>query len=684
MGFTINVDTGGTFTDGYFTGNNENKFAKVLTTHHDLTESLLSCITEGAKLFGCTLNEMLSQTDIIRYSTTIGTNTVITKSGPKVGLILTKGFEKSLYQSQDLNADTLTDTLLNKDHVIGVKESIDHTGRITKNIDLNECRQAVEELADVGARIVVSFRNSYFKPVHEHKIAALVAEEFPKHYLGHVPVLLASQLAAIREDFVKTNTAVVNAYLHRDMVKHLYKAEDELHKAGYNKPLMIVNGHGGLSRVAKTSAIQTFSSGPAAGVFGGLSVAKLYGVKEAVVSDMGGTSFDIGRISNGSSRPTSEVTISGLPVRLRMIPVRSIGAGGSSIAEIDDKMKSALKVGPRSAGSIPGPACFDLGGYEPTVTDADLVLGYIDPKYFLGGRMKLDRNKAALAIKEHIALPLNLDVIEAAALIKRTVDATMATALSNEVGREQKIAQPTILVYGGAGPTHCCGFLKPIKDPMIVTFPFSSVFCAFGASTMTVTHYYEVKYNAELQENKINIHQFNIALQNLKTKAITDMTGEGVSLKNIQFDVEVQIFSEESNRSVSFLSPVFFVRNRKEIRLVCKAAQSAFRQIGTKDGALWIENITLKATASNTDQIQRSYQKSGKDPRLALKGRRDSYSNDGLRKTAVYENRRLQPGNILKGPALVEGEDMTLVLEEGFNYEVDEFRNGIIKRSFGD
>jgi N-methylhydantoinase A/acetophenone carboxylase len=347
-------------------------------------------------------------------------------------------------------------------------------------------------------------------------------------------------------------------------------------------------------------------------------------------------------------------------------------------------MKSALKVGPRSAGSIPGPACFDLGGYEPTVTDADLVLGYIDPKYFLGGRMKLDRNKAALAIKEHIALPLNLDVIEAAALIKRTVDATMATALSNEVGREQKIAQPTILVYGGAGPTHCCGFLKPIKDPMIVTFPFSSVFCAFGASTMTVTHYYEVKYNAELQENKINIHQFNIALQNLKTKAITDMTGEGVSLKNIQFDVEVQIFSEESNRSVSFLSPVFFVRNRKEIRLVCKAAQSAFRQIGTKDGALWIENITLKATASNTDQIQRSYQKSGKDPRLALKGRRDSYSNDGLRKTAVYENRRLQPGNILKGPALVEGEDMTLVLEEGFNYEVDEFRNGIIKRSFGD
>ena len=386
MGFTIDIDTGGTFTDGFFVKGNEVRTVKVSTTPHDLTICLLACLKDGALQFGVDLHRMLIETDIIRYSNTIGTNTIIQKNGAKLGLLVTSGYEDTLYQKTRVSfEEDETGTFIAREMISGLEEAINERGQVTKPVRPDEVTEKVQFLIDHGARaIVVSLKNSWINPVHEKEVKKIIKKEYPNFYLGTATVFLSSEVIDRPNDTLRTNSALVNAYIHSMLVRYLYKAEEDLRKNLFAKPLMIVHSNGGVARVAKTKAIHTYNSGPVAGLMGAAFLGKLYGYPNLITTDMGGTSFDIGIILNGQYSFNMTPRVGGIPVNLPMIEIGTLGIGGGSIAHIDPKTKE-LRVGPESAGALPGPAAFDLGGREATVTDANILLGFIDPDFFLGG-----------------------------------------------------------------------------------------------------------------------------------------------------------------------------------------------------------------------------------------------------------------------------------------------------------
>ncbi|QIB66060.1 hydantoinase/oxoprolinase family protein [Kineobactrum salinum] len=379
MGYTIDIDTGGTFTDGFFVGNGDVRTVKVPTTPHDLTVCFLDCIAAGASAFGVATEEILSTTDIIRFSNTIGTNTIIQRDGTKVGLIVSGGME-SLAPTRDEESKA---PLVAADMVLALDEETTADGSVIREPEEQAILQAAQTLIDRGARcLVVAFGNSEHNPVNEHAVRRIIKREYPRDYLGSVSVFLASDISARSGLQQRLNSAVLNAYIHAKLARLLYKAGEDLRQRQYRNTLFIGHNNGAVARVAKTRAINTYNSGPAAGLLGAREIGALYGADQLISTDMGGTSFDIGYVSNGQASYALEPDVEGFACNLPMMSIMALGTGGGSIAHLNN---GELGVGPQSAGALPGPACFDLGGTQPTVTDANLVLGLLDPDYFLGG-----------------------------------------------------------------------------------------------------------------------------------------------------------------------------------------------------------------------------------------------------------------------------------------------------------
>jgi len=431
MAITVDIDTGGTFTDGFFSHGDSFRMVKVETTPHDLTVCFLNCVEEGAKALGFpSLQEMLEEAKTVKFSTTIATNAMIQRSGPKLGLMVSRGHQDDLY-AEGGEAPRLLRELLPPGLVVGIRGGLDAEGEVLEP-EVDEVREAVRTLLTRGARaIVVCLRGAFRHPWPEQRLKEIVTTDYPRHYLGAVPLFLSSEICGRDGDHVRLNTTVLNAYLRRELARYLYKAEDELRQGRLRRPLLVVHSTGGAARVAKTSALQTYNSGPAAGLLGARSVGRLYGMEDIVTADMGGTSTDIGIIAGGRCRWRTDPEVCGIPVGIPMIEILAIGGGGGSIARPGDG--GDVEVGPESAGALPGPACYGLGGSEPTVTDADLVLGFINPERFLGGRRKLDRQRAAEAIEEKVAGPLGVSVAEAASMIRRKVDAMVAEAIEENL-----------------------------------------------------------------------------------------------------------------------------------------------------------------------------------------------------------------------------------------------------------
>ena len=689
VSFIIGIDTGGTFTDGYFIRDREARKAKVLTTPHDLTTCFLDCLREGAKLFSIPLEKLLRDTESIRYSTTIATNTVITKTGSKLGVIVTRGYENTLYRDPASPDPSPLDTFVKPSLVAPVNERIGDGGQEEQELDEEEALKAAERLIDAGARIVVALKNSDRNPAHELKIRQIIRDEYPRQYLGAVEVLLSHEAAATRNDFIRTNTAILNAYLHRNLAHYLYKAEDDLRASGYRWPLLVVSSHGGLSRVSKTKALQTYGSGPVAGILGALAVAHYYGYEDLVLTDMGGTSFDIGLIENGRIERAGQPRIEGIPIHLNSLAIESMGIGGGSIAEVDGNGR--LKVGPRSAGALPGPACYDLGGGEPTVTDADVVLGYIDPNYFLGGRMKLNKERAYSAIEDRIARPLGLDVTEAAQAVRKVADAHMGQAVYKETALKGYDPKSLLLVaYGGAGPTHCCSFSQHLGIKRILTLPFSPVFCAFGGASMDILHTYEkgkriVMSSPHGREYLKDCGEFNAVVEELRDRALRDMRGEGFGAEKVSFNLELDMKWGTQLNTTRMASPRLLLGDEDDVVEICKAFEEFYVRLYSRaaaypEGGIEIESFLLQALLPTVKPQLPKYDLDGRDPIKALKGKREVSWEEGLRSTLVYERGLLRPGNEIQGPALIEAEDTTLVLPEDYRLKVDQHLSCVLER----
>ena len=570
---------------------------------------------------------------------------------------------------------------------------------MVRPLEVAQALQAIEDLIDRGARtIVVSLQNSSYHPVHERAIKDAFELEYQPHYLGIVPLILSTDLSRRREyqphylgivplilstdlsrrrdDFKRTATTIINAYLHRDMVKYLYRGDEELRRAWYDRPLLITHSSGGTARVAKTTALNTYNSGPAAGMLGSARIAGLYGLSDLISTDMGGTSMDIGFIVDGAYDYEIEPTIEGIPVYLPMIEVDTIGAGGGSIAWVDSSTGS-VEVGPQSAGAQPGPAAFDLGGTDPTVTDADIVLGYVDPDNFLGGAMKLDREKAVRAIADRIAGPLSISVEEAALRIKQKVDENIGARIAAEVAsRGREAGDFTLLAYGGAGATHCCGYAAALGVGRIITFPYSAVFSAFGSSTADVVHYYTHTEPMAARSKEGGVHaaqtaRFNEIVENLRARALHDIRGEGFAADEVTLELDL-IAGGPDDAARLVHSPLLDFAGEAELRAVCDACLPGADEV-------IFDTFMLRARGAVPHWEIPSSEPVGQDPSAAFKAERPVYWPGGLQDTKVYDYVRLQSGNVVQGPAVIDSDSTTYVIPEGARLTVDRYRNGIIE-----
>ncbi len=680
MKFSINIDTGGTFTDGFFTGDGQMRKVKVDTTPHDLTICFRDCIEQGAKRFGLTSSEMLKNVETVRFSSTIGSNIMIEKSGAKVGLIVSKGFEKSVYIEGE-EENPLFDFILSPAMVRGIDEGVDWNGDIIKSPAEEEVRTFVKQLLQRGARvIVVSLLRANINDANELKVRDIVTAAYPSHFLGAVPILLSTEVSASRSDSLRTNTAVVNAYLHRDMVRFLYKADEYLRKSGYRKPMLVVHSGGGTARAAKTVAVETWGAGPAGGLAGAASVSGLYGIKNAVSVDIGGTSTDIGLVVNGRYSFNYQPKIEGIRLSLPIIELVSIEGGGGSIVT-PNSGNGTVRVGPESAGALPGPVAYDLGGTEPTVSDACIVLGYINPDYFLGGRKKLNREKARQVIQEKVAEPLGLEVEQAAHLIVKEMTSVAADAIMNIIsGAGLQPEECTMLAIGGGGGTFCHAIARQLGIARVRFSPLSPVFSAYGLSTMDVVHRYESSKTLILKSGVSDylsrLNDFNTVVLDLKDSAVRDMRGEGFDPDSITFSLELETPGPDGFRLLP--SPRVLLETVEDVKVICDAYISQFAPAQDED--VVIQLLRLNASAPVSHYPFSPHSESGENPEKAFKDRRKIYWEDGFIETDIYENKRLLSGNVVCGPAIIEAEDTTMLVPPWQKYTVDKFLNGILER----
>jgi N-methylhydantoinase A len=669
MGYTIDIDTGGTFTDGFFVRDGRVETVKVPTTPHDLTVCFLECVKAGALRFGVSVEDMLYETEIIRFSNTIGTNTIIQRDGSKVGLLVTLGREGLAPTGGDGKAP-----LVYSDMVVGIKEAVSNRGEVLQEPDEAEVMGAAQLLIDRGARcLVVAFAHSEFNPANERMVRRVVKREYSRDFLGSVPVFLSSDISRRSGERERINAAVLNAYIHAKLVRLLYKAGEELRQRLYQRSLFIVHNNGAVARVAKTRAINTYNSGPAAGLLGARLIGRLYGVEDLISADMGGTSFDLGYVKGGQASYTVKPDVEGFPVNVPMLAIRAIGAGGGSIASVKE---GVLSVGPQSAGALPGPVCFDLGGVEPTVTDADVVLGILDPDYFLGGSFKLNRSKAVSAIEEKVAKPLGVSVEEAALAIKSKVDENMGREIvkfREEAGTD---GEPLLVVCGGAGPAHCCHIARIAGLKKIVITPFSAVFSAFSSSSMDVGHLYYRRVDIPF-DGTVDLGVLAEPVASMRGEAERDMRGEGFSLEEVSFGLELFVRGKDAENEVKIGAEVDFFRDKAKAGEVMDQARST---LGSSDAILSTVGLWAQAPMPHYEIKSMPPAEWGID--AARKGSRRMYlDSGGAQEVPVYERSKLMNGHQLKGPAVVESEQTTLLIPLGWRFRVDEYDNAIIEEA---
>ncbi|MFH1112507.1 MAG: hydantoinase/oxoprolinase family protein [Pseudomonadota bacterium] len=710
MAAHIDIDTGGTFTDVVVAMDGRLVYAKSPTTPHRLAEGCMNGLETAARDLGMSVEELLRNTEGFIFSTTFATNALIQRVGPRLGLITTEGFEDLVVIGKGSTwADKMTvkemrniarvekpKQLIGRAMTVGVKERIDSRGEVVRPIDEHDVRKKVGILLDKGAEgFVVSLLYSYLNPEHEQRIKKLIQEEFQGYCLGSAfPIVLSSEVCPKRGEYTRTTTTVLNAYLQKPIQWGMMDLAGNVRRNGYKKSLLAIHCTGGMAPVYRSTPLQTYSAGPIAGLMAGSHLGKLLGFDHVVVGDMGGTSFDLSLVIQGNPRfYENKPVIEDWWVDMTMLWLRSIGAGGGSIAWINETLNNRLEVGPRSAGASPGPVAYDKGGVEPTVTDADIVLGYINPDYFFGGKMKLNKDLAWNALKTRIADPLGIDPVEAARRIKMVADANMGDTIVKETYlRGFDPREFVLFAAGAAGPTHCCGFGFYGKLDRIAIFPFSPVFCALGSGGMDIIHIYERSRSLTLLKPAAggyfeDYDEYNSVVRDLRKKALTDVRLEGFDSDEVMFRLELEMKFGGQVHTLRIVSPRLQLSEEADVRAICDQFIRNFSEVYDKmalypEGGIETQHFILHTILPRRKIDLPTYPFAGETvSKQAIKGKRDSYWEEynGFRPTTVIDQTGLAHGNILEGPAIIESKNTTLVLPPGARMKIDKYLNTIIE-----
>lgn len=643
MGYMISIDNGGTFTDICVVGEQSVSFGKTPTTPYDLAE----CFREVLKVAATTatgsddIAGLLAETELLRYSSTIGTNAIVEKKGPRLGLVVSSAGAAESMAGTPEEADLWSALVGDRVHVLQVPSDDDAFEAAVV--------AAVNQLIGLGSTRVVMSLDAAAGAATEQRAKRVILRRFPRHLLGAVPVLFSRDLTSDADDHRRTWTALLNSYLHPEVERFFWNTEQILRQAHSKRPMLIFHNDGNSGRVAKTVAVKTYSSGPRGGLEGLRALADHYGWRRLVGMDVGGTTTDIGVVADSSIVTHRFGEIAGVDVSLPIARVESTGVGGSSVFGVRDGI---LQAGPRSVGAFPGPACFGRGGKDATITDAYLAMGVFDGATFLGGRLALDVERARAAVQQNVAEPLGLDVDSALLAMQETFERQLAATIP--AAEDQ--ADVVLVAFGGAGPMSACASAGHAGIPTVVVPRLAAVFSAFGVAFSDIGYDYEATVEplqAPLAEER---------LADLCDAAERDMFAEGYSLANCSSEYSLELPDAAGEPAVVQLT------DGKVPATVINGHASASARLKV---TLPIRHPELEPNAAPPGVAATP---SGKRPILVAPG--------SMSDVPVYDLESLNIGATGEGPAIIEGQNFTCRVIDGWSFQVDSNRN-IVMRDLG-
>lgn len=692
MQYFCGIDTGGTFTDCVVM-NEQGRItiAKSPSTPNDFAEGFFNALEVAAEKIHLTLPQLMQNTRLLLHGTTVGTNAIVQLKGVKTGLITTRGhgdaliIMRSVGRSAGLPIEKLLHVsrhqkpapIIPRSLIQEVSERMDWKGEVFLPLNEDEARVAIHTLlAQQVEAIAISFLWGFVNPTHELAVKRMVQELAPGMF-----VTCAHELIAKPGEYERTAATAINCFIGPGSSGYIQRVQERAQQLGYQYPLLIMQASGGVATAQEAAhkPLFTIGSGPVGGVIGSKFLAETLGHNNVIASDVGGTSFDVGIISGGIPLTSSETIIHQYVFFMPQLDIQSIGSGGGSIIWIDELSKT-MKVGPQSAGADPGPACYNRGGEEPTITDANVILGYVNPDNFLGGKYKLDR-KSALRAMQKIADQLQMDVVEAASGAVQIVEFHMADLMRQmTVQRGLDPRDFVVYAYGGGGPVHAASYSRELGCKTIV-IPLGSVastWSALGIQSADLLHVYE---KAELLIAPFDADRINTIFADLEEKGRAQLREDGIADPDIRFLRTVDMKFRLQIHRVEVPVPGGVLTPRDTAQLMQDFADkydalygkgSAFKDAGMEIGVLRVSAIG----AMTRPTLSRQERQSGE---LAV-GQREVYWRELKRfgATPIYDGSVLASRQPIIGPAIVEMPETTIVLHPESSGQLDEYGNFII------
>ncbi len=686
MGYKVGIDVGGTFTDFLLVDDKGNaEIYKVASTPVDPSLATINGLIEMARAKQLELKDFLPQVDIIVHGTTITTNAILTGKYAKTGFITTKGFRDLLnnrrgkkrqqYEAKEAPPPPLVPRPL----IRVIEERIDCEGNELIPLKEEDVYSAIEifKREQVEA-IAVSFLFSFFNPSHEKRVSQILEKALPEVYIS----LSCEVLPQVRV-YERSSTTVLNACVGPSLKAYIESLLERLKRDNFAGALLIMQSNGGVMspEVALRFASNTLLSGPAGGPKAGIFYGGIHGLSNIITVDMGGTSFDACLIRDGAPRVTTEVEVSEYRIASQSLAINTIGAGGGSIAWIDPG--GILRVGPKSAGADPGPACYGIGGEEPTVTDTDLVLGYLNPDYFLGGKTKLDYGRAEKVIKEKIAQPLNLDLFKAASGIYNIVNSTMAQGVRLvSVSQGVDPREFALIIAGGAGPIHGGMIAKELEIPLLLVPRESSVFCATGMLISDLRHDMVRSFYMPLIEAAVNIARMNTLFKEMYDVGYNTLKAEGIPEERMKFSYSADLRYIGQHNEIEISLPM---RNGTFTKEDIATALKNFHKhhdllYGYSMIQSPVESVNLRVSAEGlTDKPAfRESPFGGEDASDAIKAWREIFLEGNWIKVPIYDGTKMCHGNKVSGPAIIEEPTTTILITTDYDLTCDRYSNYVM------
>ena len=687
MAYKIGIDVGGTFTDFLLMSDDGSvEVYKASSTPQDPSVAVFDGLAQMAEAKKVDLDQFLPQVSLIAHGTTITTNAVLTGDVAKTGLLTTeghrdwlqtrRGLKPSCYDAKEAAPEPLVPRKLRRP----VTERVAYDGTELVPLSVGDILDAARIFKKEGVEAVaVCFLHSFVNPEHERQAKEILERELPDVYVS-----TSSDVLPQVRVYERGSTTVFNAAVGPVLRNYIRNLLGRLETNGFQGVLLIMQSNAGMMspQVAMDFAVNTLLSGPAGGATSGVFFGDIHDCKNVITMDMGGTSFDVCLIREREPEISTELDVAMFRMAAPSIAIYTVGAGGGSIAHVDHD--GMFRVGPKSAGAFPGPACYGTGGTEPAVTDADLLLGYLNPDYFLGGAMRIDPQLAREALDAHVCKKLGLKEEEAAWGVYKIVNSNMAEAVRvTSINKGYDPRSAFLVTAGGAGPVHACAIADELETPMILVPKISSVFCATGMLISDIKHDFVRVIHMILDQKMVDIPAFNARMEEMRKEALDVLAREGVSDDRIQLNYWADIRYEGQFNEIA--TPVPLKNGKRFAFGMLSELNENFNKrhdvlFGYSLPGFTQELMSLRLTAVGTVDKPRFQETDfvGDDASTSVKATRNMYWDGEWLTTNVYDGTSMGRGNKVVGPAIIEEPTTTIVVPPNWQVFCDRYSNYVL------